>query len=337
MAPPRAAILGVAGPRLGASERAFLREADPWGVILFERNVSDAPQLTALTSEIREALGREAVIFTDQEGGRVQRLGPPRWPRWEDAGAMVAGLDDAAAEEAMTLRFRLIAEDLRGVGIDADCAPVLDLALPGADPIIGARAVSDDPERVGRLGRAARRGLEAGGVRPVIKHAPGHGRADMDSHLGPPTVAADRETLEATDFAPFRANADAAMAMTAHVVFAALDPGRCATLSPEIIALIRGEIGFAGLLMSDDLSMGALSGPMRARAEAALAAGCDIVLHCNGDPAEAAAVMEAAPALSGAALSRAEAAARPLAPEAGFDAAAARARLAALTGRDALA
>ena len=337
MAAPRAAILGVAGLRLTAPERAFLREADPWGLILFERNVGDPAQLSALTAELREALGRDAPIFTDQEGGRVQRLAPPHWPRWEEAGTMIAGLDPEAAEEAMALRFRLIAEDLRAVGIDADCAPVLDLALSGADPIIGARAVSDNPERVGRLGRAARRGLAAGGVRPVIKHIPGHGRAGVDSHLALPVVAADRETLAATDFAPFRANADAAMAMTAHVIYAAIDPERCATLSPAVIGLVRQEIGFGGLLMTDDLSMGALSGPMRARAEAALAAGCDIVLHCNGDSAEAAAVMEAAPALSGAALSRAEAASRPLAPEAGFDAAAARARIAALKGRDAIA
>ena len=329
---PRAAIFGCSGPALSAEERAFFCDADPWGFILFARNVETPDQLRALTGGLRETVGRAAPVFIDQEGGRVQRLGPPLWRGWDDAGAMLARAAPEHAEEALFLRHALLADELASVGVDANCAPVLDLRLPGADPIIGARAFGADPETVGRLGRAARRGLAAGGARAVIKHIPGHGRADADSHIALPVVATDRAALTATDFAPFRANADAEMAMTAHVVFAALDPARCATLSPRVIGAIRDDIGFAGLLMTDDISMGALDGPIAARCRAALTAGCDVILHCDGDPAEMEAVAGATPRLAGAAAARAARAEAAPARAADFDAAAALARLAEITG-----
>lgn len=331
MAAPRAAIFGCAGPVLSTAERTFLRDADPWGFILFGRNVVDPAQLAVLVASLRDSVGRTAPVLIDQEGGRVARLRGPHWRDWGDAGAMVAALPDDAAAEALFLRYRLIAAELADLGIDVNCAPVLDVLQPGADPVIGERAYGATPGRVARLGRAVCDGLAAGGVSPVIKHIPGHGRAGCDSHKALPVVDAPRADLEACDFAPFRALSDAPMAMTAHVVYAALDPAHCATLSATVIDLIRNDLGFRGLLMTDDLSMGALSGDMAARAQAALAAGCDVVLHCNGDAAEMAAVAEAAPRLDGAALARAEAALhRPSAQP--FDAGAALARLAALTG-----
>ncbi len=332
MAAPRAAILGCAGLDLAPAERAFFADADPWGFILFARNVDAPDRLSALCADLRDAVGRAAPILIDQEGGRVQRLGPSHWRAWQDAGAMLTRVAPDQRETAMRLRHRLIAEELRAVGVDVNCAPVLDLALPEGDPVIGARAYSADPAEVARLGRAAREGLEAGGVRPVIKHIPGHGRAPADSHVALPRVETDRETLDATDFASFRAHADAALAMTAHVVYAAIDPERPATVSPAAIRVIREEIGFNGLLMTDDVSMAALEGAMEHRCAAALAAGCDVVLHCDGDRAAMEAVCAAAPRLEGRALVRAEAAARPLAA-APFDAEAALRRLDALCGR----
>jgi beta-N-acetylhexosaminidase len=327
----RAAIFGCAGPALGPDEAAFFRDADPWGFILFARNVETPDQLRRLTAALRESVGRDAPILIDQEGGRVQRLGPPCWRGWDDVGTALAALAPETAEEALELRYRLIAAELVAVGIDTDCAPLLDLRLPGADPIIGARALGAEPETVARLAAAVIRGLEAGGVRPVIKHIPGHGRADADSHARLPIVSADRATLDATDFAPFRAHAGAALGMTAHVRFDAIDPARCATLSPEAIRVIREEIGFGGCLMTDDISMGALDGPIGARCDAALAAGCDLILHCNGDRAEMTAVAAATPRLAGSARARAEAAEpRPAAEP--FDPAEAERRLAALSG-----
>lgn len=324
---PRAAIFGLAGTELGAEEAAFLRDADPWGAILFARNVATPAQLRRLTGALREALGRDAPVLIDQEGGRVARLRPPHWRGWAPVAA-----DAAAGEEALALRYRLIAAELRAVGIDVNCMPLLDLAVPGADPIIGDRALGGDAATVAARGRAVCDALLAGGVLPVIKHLPGHGRAPCDSHLALPVVDVPREVLETTDFAPFRALADQALGMTAHVVYAALDPDRPATTSPACIAAIRRGIGFDGLLMSDDLSMAALAGPMRARARDALAAGCDMLLHCNADRAEMETVAAEAPMLDAAPArraARAEATRRAPAP---FDAEAAVARHAALTG-----
>lgn len=306
-----ACILGCSGPTLTAFEKAFFRDAAPWGFILFQRNIEGPDQVRALTAELREAVGRDAPILVDQEGGRVQRLGAPHWrafPAGRTYGRV--GRGTALSRQAATwYGARLIAHDLLAVGINVDCLPVLDVPVPGAHAVIGDRAYGDDPDTVSCLGRAAAEGLMAGGVLPVMKHVPGHGRALADSHLALPVVEASRAELDARDFEPFRRNADLPVAMTAHVVYRALDPERPATTSPQVIAeVVRGAIGFGGLLLSDDLSMNALEGSMRERAAAALGAGCDIALHCNGDPDEMRAVAEAAPGLSGGALGRAEAA-----------------------------
>ncbi len=306
---PRAFICGCAGPAFGADEEAFIRDASPWGLILFRRNVVDRAQMRALTARFRELTGRaDAPVLIDQEGGRVQRMTAPHWNAYPAAARLSAVSDDPIVQaRAAFLASRLIAHDLAEVGVTVDCAPVLDLPVDGGHEIIGDRAWGRDVETVARLGRAAAEGLIAGGVLPVFKHVPGHGRARADSHLALPVVETSREELERTDFAPFRANADLPAAMTAHVVFQAIDPDRPATLSPIVISeIVRGVIGFDGLLMSDDLSMKALSGSFRDRAEAVFAAGVDLALHCNGDPAEAAEVAAAAPRLDGKSLDRAE-------------------------------
>ncbi|HMQ94065.1 MAG TPA: beta-N-acetylhexosaminidase [Amaricoccus sp.] len=304
---PRAVILGCQGPDLGADERRFLAAAAPWGFILFARNIETPGQLRRLTGDLREAVGRDAPILIDQEGGRVARMRGPDWREWAPAleeCARLPGRDLRA--RAMYLRYRLIAAELRAVGIDVNCAPVLDVVQPDTHGVIRNRCYGADPAEVAAIGRAVAEGLIAGGVLPVMKHMPGHGRATRDSHVDLPQVSAPLADLERVDFAPFRALADLPAAMSAHVVYAALDAARPATLSPEVMRRIRGDIGFDGLLMTDDLSMQALRGPFGARAEAAIAAGCDMVLHCNGDPAEAAAVAEAVPELAGRALARAE-------------------------------
>lgn len=304
----RAFICGLKGLTLEADEREFLREAAPWGVILFRRNIDAPEQVTCLTAEIRDALGRHAPILVDQEGGRVQRLGPPHWRAYPAAARFeIAAASAAQAERLAWLGARLIAHDLREVGVDVDCLPVLDAPAAGSHSIIGDRAYSRDPARVAAIGRAAAEGLMAGGVAPVMKHIPGHGRARADSHLELPVVDASREELERVDFAPFQANADLSMAMSAHVVYTAIDPAAPGTLSKTVVGdIIRDHIGFDGLLMTDDLSMKALSGGFRERAERAIGAGCDIVLHCNGDLAEARPVAEGAPPLEGQALARAQ-------------------------------
>ncbi|MCW5723916.1 MAG: beta-N-acetylhexosaminidase [Maricaulaceae bacterium] len=328
-----AAIYGVSGPVLTPDEKAFIRDASPWGFVLFARNVETPKQLARLTVALRDAAGRDAPVFIDQEGGRVQRLRPPHWraaPPAERFGALYAR-DPEAALEAARLNHRLIAAELRAVGVDADCAPCVDISVPGAHDVIGDRAYAEDPAAVAALGWAAIEGLADGGVAPVIKHIPGHGRAGADSHLELPRVAASRELLETTDFAPFRALNDAAMAMTAHVVYESIDPDDPATLSAAMIGdVIRGHIGFDGLLMTDDLSMKALTGPLPARARRALAAGCDIILHCNGDRREMTAIAAEVPALAGAALRRAEAAGKARGAPQPFDAGAALKRLDAL-------
>jgi beta-N-acetylhexosaminidase len=306
---PKAFICGCAGLTLSHEERAFLRESDPWGFIVFKRNVEHRDQLRDLVRSFRECVGRaDAPVLVDQEGGRVQRLAPPNWRAYPAAGVIEAGLVPSEAETAGRLIARLIAHDLREVGITVDCAPVLDVAEPATHAVIGARAFSQRPHRVAAMGGAFAEGLLAGGVVPVVKHLPGHGRARVDSHHELPVVDATRTELE-RDFLPFAELRDLPMAMSAHVVFRALDPVRPATASPIVVQeIMRGEIGFDGLIMSDDVSMKALRGPFDERARAILDAGLDIVLHCNGELDEARAIASAAPELSGQSLRRAEAA-----------------------------
>jgi beta-N-acetylhexosaminidase len=329
----RAFITGIAGPALSESERAFLRDAQPWGVIFFTRNVAAPEQLRALIEDLRSTLGRAAPMLIDQEGGRVQRLGPPHWPNYPP-GAAYGEIFDRHRDDGLAaarLGARLIAADLAALGIDVDCAPIADVPVAGADAIIGDRAYGHEPGKVAAIADAIVQGLAAGGVLPVVKHIPGHGRATADSHNKLPVVGADRALLEATDFAAFRALAALPLAMTAHVVFTAIDPVAPATISATIVReVIRGSIGFKGLLMSDDVSMGALSGSVGERTRAAIAAGCDMVLHCNGDMREMITVAAEAPALSGAAARRAEAALATKRPPAPFDRAAAQAEFSRL-------
>ena len=303
-----AAILGCAGLSLSSDEKRLFEEADPLGFILFARNVESADQVRNLVAELRDCVGRgDAPVLIDQEGGRVARLPSPPWrtaPPALQIGALYE-TDPKAACEAARLNGRLLAHDLFGLGINVDCVPVLDLLFPETHGIIGDRSFGRDPEAVAALGRATCEGLLAGGVLPVIKHIPGHGRATLDSHEALPVVDVSRDKLETSDFRPFQMLADMPMAMTAHVVYSAIDGNAPATTSSTVIAeTIRGHIGFDGLLMSDDLSMKALSGDMTVRTKAALDAGCDIALHCNGDVAEMTAVLGACGPLSGAATER---------------------------------
>lgn len=306
----RACIFGCSGTALTPDEKAFFREANPWGFILFARNAESPDQLARLTQELRGAVDRQAFVFIDQEGGRVQRLKPPHWRAAPPAAAFgaLAKRGAAAAIRACWLNYRLIAAELAAAGIDADCAPCLDLAVDGADAVIGDRAFSADPVIVAALGDAALAGLAAGGVVGVVKHMPGHGRADCDSHHALPRVAASAGQL-ANDLEPFARLNAALMGMTAHVAYEVWDQDRPATASPVVVErIIRGAIGFDGLLLTDDLSMSAMAGGLGARAEAALAAGCDMLLHCNGERAEMEALAGVAPRLAGDALRRADAA-----------------------------
>jgi beta-N-acetylhexosaminidase len=334
-----AAILGCSGPILTAEEKAFFRRVRPWGFILFRRNIETPGQVRALVDALRDTAGRaDAPVLIDQEGGRVQRMGPPHWRRFPPGRAYgdLAGNDPLVRREITRLGARLMAHDLAALGINVDCVPVLDVPDPSGHEIIGDRAYGRTAQEVALLGRAAAEGLIAGGVLPVIKHIPGHGRAMADSHLELPVVDASYEDLDARDFAPFRVLSDMPMAMTAHVIYSAIDKRRPATTSKKVMRqVVRGAIGFDGLVMSDDLSMTALSGGFAERARASRAAGCDVVLHCNGDMAEMKPVAEAAGELKGRAAARARAALARLAraPEP-FDAAEGRARLdAAFDGR----
>ena len=334
-----AAILGCQGLTLTKAEIAFFREVRPWGFILFRRNIDTPEQVRALTAALRETVDDpRAPILIDQEGGRVQRLGPPHWPKYPPGRAYgdLPANDPLVRREITRLGARLMAHDLLELGINVDCLPVLDVPSPDGHEIIGDRAYGQDVETVAALGRAAAEGLIAGGVLPVIKHIPGHGRAMADSHMELPVVGASYEDLDARDFAPFRVLSDMPMAMTAHVVYTAIDAKRPSTTSKTVIRdVTRGAIGFDGLLMTDDLSMKALKGGFKARAKAALAAGCDVVLHCNGDMDEMQAVVEGCRKLKGHARRRAEAAMARLArvPEP-FDVEQGRARLsAAFEGR----
>ena len=307
----RAFITGLAGPELAVAERAFLREAEPWGLIIFKRNVKSPDQVQALVASFRDTVGREAPVLVDQEGGRVQRLGPPQWPAYPP-GIRYGELYDrepALGVAAARLAGHLIAADLNALGIDVDCLPIADVPVPGGDPVIGDRAYGSEPGKVAAIAAAIAQGLQAGGVLPVLKHLPGHGRATADSHHRLPVVETDRATLEQSDFAAFRPLAGLALGMTAHGVFSAIDPVAPATTSVTMVReVIRGFIGFQGLLMSDDISMNALSGGIAERSRAAFGAGCDVVLHCNGDLAEMGEVAGAAPPLEGAAKARADAA-----------------------------
>jgi beta-N-acetylhexosaminidase len=300
---PAACILGCTGPRLSRAESAFFAGAGPWGFILFGRNVETPAQLRALTSDLRDAVGRNAPILIDQEGGRVQRLGPPHWSGWLPPLDQVAAAGDPA--RALWLRYAIIGAELRAVGIDVNCVPACDIAGDATHPFLRNRCLGTDPATVARLARAVADGCLAGGALPVVKHLPGHGRAAADSHHALPVVDAARPVIEA-EAAPFRALADLPLGMTAHVVYPALDTVP-ATVSAPAIQWIRESIGFAGLLMTDDISMAALGGPLADRAALARAAGCDVVLHCSGDLTEMAAVVEASGALDLAVAARAEA------------------------------
>ncbi|SHG05311.1 beta-N-acetylhexosaminidase [Kaistia soli DSM 19436] len=308
----KAFISGCAGIALTADEIAFFREARPWGLILFKRNIGTPEDVCDLVATFRDVLGDpDRPVLIDQEGGRVQRIAPPLWksrPAAQFAGTLYES-DEAAGRRMAWLQGRLIAADLADLGITVDCLPVLDVATAETHPAIGDRSYGHDPDMVAILGAAAAEGLMAGGVLPVMKHMPGHGRAVIDSHHALPEVSASLSTLQKTDFAPFRALAALPMAMTAHIVFKAIDPDQPATTSRTVVdSVIRGQIGFDGLLMSDDLSMKALGGDVSERTARVIDAGCDLVLHCNGDMTEMRAVAAAVPTLQGRSAERAAAA-----------------------------
>ena len=304
-----AAIFGCIGPQLTPPEAAFFRDADPFGFILFARNVESPEQLYRLTSDLRASLGRDAPVLVDQEGGRVQRLRGPHWRDWSPPlEAIAAAPDLATARRIMALRASVIAAELRAVGIDANCAPVADIATDATHPFLRNRCYGFDATAVTAIARAVADACLAAGVLPVVKHMPGHGRASGDTHHGLPTVTTDAATLRATDFAPFQALADLPMAMTAHIVFAAYDAENPATQSPRMIDIIRNDIGFHGLLITDDLNMHALSGTLADRTTRSITAGCDLALHCNGDLAEMKSVAAAAGPIRPDTKARAEAA-----------------------------
>jgi beta-N-acetylhexosaminidase len=333
----RAFITGVSGLELTDAEREFLRGELPWGLILFKRNIETPDQVSALVEEFRSLLGEaDAPVLIDQEGGRVARLTPPHWPVYPPGAAFGAlyDLDIALGLRAAWLSSRLIAADLTDLGITVDCLPLADVPVAGADAVIGNRAYGTEPAKIAAIARAVTGGLEQGGVLPVLKHIPGHGRATADSHFRLPTVDTSWEELERTDFAPFQQLADLPMAMTAHIVFSAIDPVQPATTSATIIQrVIRGVIGFQGLLMSDDVSMNALAGSIAERTRAIVDAGCDMILHCNGKLDEMRDVARETPELAGAALERARRALASRKPPEPFDRQAGRAELEALIDR----
>lgn len=308
-----ACIFGLSGLEITEQERHFFETVQPLGFILFRRNIDTPAQVKALVLALKSCVDHEVLILIDQEGGRVRRLRPPHWPDYPTAASYAQMAKDACEErELVRLGARLMAQDLFSLGINVDCAPVLDVPQPGAHDIIGDRAYGITPDDVAIMGRAACEGLLAGGVLPVIKHIPGHGRAGADSHTHLPVVEATLSELMSTDFYPFMVTADMPLAMTAHVLYRALDAENPATTSRACIDMIRQDIGFDGLLMCDDLSMNALSGSLEQRARASLYAGCDVLLHCNGDLAQMNLVANQAPKLAGEARRRAEAAFRRL-------------------------
>jgi beta-N-acetylhexosaminidase len=333
----KAFITGLSGTVLSPAERDFIQAERPWGFILFRRNIETPDQVAALTTEVRNVLGEADVpILVDQEGGRVQRFRPPNWPLYPAGAAFgqLYGLEPALGLRAARLSARLIADDLARVGVTVDCLPLADVPIPGADDVIGDRAYGTDPKTVAAVARAVTEGLEEGGILPILKHIPGHGRALADSHLSLPVVDTPKAGLESIDFAAFKPLADLPMAMTAHVVFSAYDPAQPATTSATMIErVIRGLIGFQGLLMSDDVGMNALAGSIAERTKALLAAGCDMVLHCSGELAEMHQVAGETPELSGKPLQRAKAALASRKAPKSVDRAAARAELDELIGR----
>jgi beta-N-acetylhexosaminidase len=333
----RAFITGISGFTLTADERDFVRAERPWGFILFKRNIDSPAQVSGLINELRESIAEpDAPVLIDQEGGRVQRFGPPHWPVYP-SGAVFGTLYDIERKLGLTaarLSARLIAADLIDLGVTVDCLPLADVPVAGADAVIGNRAYGTEPGKVAAIARAVTEGLEQGGVLPVLKHIPGHGRATADTHFRLPVVDTPRAELEKTDFAAFQPLADLPMAMTAHVVFSALDPAQPATTSATIIEqVIRGSIGFQGLLMSDDVSMNALAGSIAERTRAIISAGCDMVLHCNGKLDEMREVARQTPELSGKALDRARRALASRKAPQPLDRVAARAELDELIGR----
>lgn len=298
---PRAAITGIGGTRLSDAERELFAALPPLGFILMGRNISEPAQVIDLTAELRDVVGRsDAPILIDQEGGRVQRLRPPHW-RSAPPSAVFGELyrqDADSGLEATWLNARLMAAELYDLGINVDCAPVVDVRRTDAHDVIGDRAFDTDPEIVSVLGRAVISGLVAGGVTPIIKHIPGHGRAMVDSHFDLPAVDADLDDLDGSDFIPFQMLADEpCWAMTAHIRYGALDGTAAATLSPVVVEAIRERLGFSGVLISDDLAMQALEGGMTERTRGVFAAGCDLSLLCNGDLAELTCLLEASPEL----------------------------------------
>ena len=329
-----AAIFGCAGPVLTAQETDFFRDYDPFGFIIFARNVENPDQLRRLTADLRASVGRNAPVLIDQEGGRVQRLRSPHWREWLPPLDTVLHAGPNAAR-AMALRSMIIAAELRDVGIDANCAPVADIATDATHPFLRNRCYGTDTQTVTLIARAVADAHLAMGVLPVIKHLPGHGRANADTHHDLPTVAAGLAELTATDFAPFRALNDVPMAMTAHIIFAAIDAVHPATQSPDMIRVIRNVIGFGGLLMTDDLNMNALAGSLADRTSRSIAAGCDVALHCKGDLDQMIAVATAAGDMTGPALSRASAALAHRAVALPVDIAALETEFLLLTGQDA--
>tara|TARA_R100000501_G_scaffold12618_1_gene23289 strand:+ start:67438 stop:68442 length:1005 start_codon:yes stop_codon:yes gene_type:complete len=294
-------ILGLSGPSLTENERALLRDMQPAGYILFARNIQDPAQLITLTTSLRDLSGREDVpILIDQEGGRIQRMDPPHWPQHPPAATFGAVWQTAPMTAIEAARYHAIAigQELRHIGISVDCLPLIDVPVAGAHDVIGDRAFGSEANMVASLGAAVLTGLREAGICGIIKHIPGHGRAEADSHEALPVVSARRDELE-QDFEPFRKLAEAPMAMTAHVTYTAIDAARCASVSPVVVdAVIRQEIGFKGLLMCDDLGMQALSGSLAERLSATLNAGCDVGLHCSGDFSEMQELAEAAPEIS---------------------------------------
>jgi beta-N-acetylhexosaminidase len=330
----KAFITGIASTALSAAERAFIHTERPWGFILFKRNIETPGQVALLVDELKKCTGRtEVPVLIDQEGGRVQRLGPPHWPVYPPGAVFgkLYDIDETLGLSAARLSARLIAADLWELGINVDCLPLADVPVAGADAVIGNRAYGTEPGKVAAIASVVTEGLREGGILPVLKHIPGHGRATTDSHLRLPTVDTPKNELEKTDFAAFQPLAGLPMAMTAHVVFSVLDPVHPATTSATIInQVIRGVVGFQGLLMSDDVSMKALSGSIAERTKAIFSAGCDMVLHCNGDLEEMRDVAAETPELSGKALERANQALASRRRPQPFDRSAARAELEAM-------
>ena len=300
-------IFGCAGQTLSTDEIAFFKQSNPWGFILFARNIDNPEQLNRLTTDLRNAVGRDAVITIDQEGGRVDRMPAPHWSKWLPPLDQVAANPDSA-ERSMYLRYRIIADELRAVGIDCNCAPCADVATSQTHPVLRNRCYGNDAKTVAKISRAVANGLLDGGVLPVLKHIPGHGRATMDSHLELPRVSASRSDLDRVDFTAMQALSDLPLGMSAHIVFEDIDPSAPATTSKIMAGLIRNDIGFNGLLMTDDLSMQALSGDVTTRCRASLTAGMDMILHCNGDMAEMHLVADEAGNFTDAAQIRADAA-----------------------------